>query len=422
MQRPAGGDEPVVKPARPQDGGAAGNPPRAGNIGLGSRMGTAPGRVRNPYQFWDQYYKAHDESPGELLEKVAEFRKAKQFTDVEAALRGYVTHRIRRAEPWMYEMLAVAVEQRKGSPEEVKTLLGYGAFKALQSGLPDQLLGVADLLIRRGVYDKIGPPGQQTSAGELIDLVAKKVIHRPEPLMMSINLAAKTKDPKRMGDAAEAMLALGWPNPGAGQANVDETIRREVRKQVEGLAKVLREDGRTPEAEALLARLPGSLARDVYVRLSWEGKDDLDLLIDEPLGVTAQLFKAQRTIFGGAIITNGYGSHPEEIYVCPRGFDGTYTARVEAIYQAPDNAAKVARLEIVTHEGTPQEKREVRMIDLARPAPVTFKLEGGRRKDVLPLMAPPPRPPVLVPDDPSKPAPKVVPRPGAPAPVGAARR
>ena len=180
MQVPAAGDDgPVVKPARPQAGMPGANPPRGGNIEIGPKAGAATGRVRDPWQFWDQYYKTHDESPGELIEKVAEFRKAKQFTDVEAALRGYVTRRMKRAEPWMYEMLAVAVEQRKGSPEEVKTLLGYGAFKALQSGLPDHLLEVADLLVRRGVYDKVGPPGQQTSAGELIDMVAKKVVHRP---------------------------------------------------------------------------------------------------------------------------------------------------------------------------------------------------------------------------------------------------
>ncbi len=311
-----------------------------------------------------------------------------------------------RCSPWRSRSVT-------GTPNEVRTLLGYGVFKALQSGLPDQLLNVADLLIRHGIFDKVGPPGKETSAGELIDLVSKRVVHRVEPLMMSINLATKTKDVRRMGDAAEAMLALGWPNAGAGQANFDEQIRRELRNQVEALAKVLREDGRSPEADALLARLPAALARDVYVRLSWEGKDDLDLLVDEPLGVTCQLFKTPRTIFGGAIITNGYGSHPEEIYVCPRAFPGIYTVRVEAIFQQPDNAAKVAQLEIVTHEGTPQEKREVHKIDLAKPAPVSFRLEGGRRKDVLPMAPPPPKPPVLVPDDPNRPAPKVVPRAGA---------
>ena len=26
------------------------------------------------------------------------------------------------------------------------------------------------------------------------------------------------------------------------------------------------------------------------------------------------------------------GKHPEEVYVCPRGFDGDYTIRIDSIY------------------------------------------------------------------------------------------
>jgi hypothetical protein len=400
-------DEPKVRAANPRRGligdmpGAA---PRTGNIEVGPKVGASP-RVRNPYKFWDDYYRDHDESPGELIEKLAEFRKEKQFADVEAALRGYLTHRLKRAEPWMYEMLAVSVKQRKGPQDpEIRTLLGYGAFKALQTQLPDQLLSVASELTVNGIYDKVGPPGHQTTAGELIDMVAKKVRHRYEPLLMSIDLAARTKDPRRMGDAVDSLLSLGWPGE-------DEPARRGAREQVEKLAKALREDGKSAEADALLARLPAALARDVYVRLSWEGKDDLDLLVDEPLGVTCQLFKTPRTIFGGAIVSNGYGSHPEEVYVCPRGFDGTYTVRVEPIYR-PENAAKVAQLEVVTHEGTPEEKRERHTINLDKPEPVRFKLAGGRRKEVLPMMPPPSKPPVLVPDDPRKGPIRTQPKPG----------
>lgn len=401
----------MIRPSNPQAGAGAG-PPRGGNIGIGPKGTAQPGRARNPFQFWDDYYKTHDESPGELLDKITALRKEKQFTDVEAALRGYLTHRLKRAEPWMYEMLAVAIEERKGAPEEVKTLLGYAAFKALQSKNPNLLLGLADMLFRRGIFDKVGPTGQQTSAGELIDMVAKQVPHRGEPLLMSVNLAAKTKDPKRMGDAVEALLSLGWPGN-------DELVRNGAREQVGKLAQALREDGRGAEADALLGRLPAALARDVRVRMTWQGVDDLDLIVDEPLGASAQLFKNPRTVFGGAIVSNGYGKHPEEVYVCPRAFDGTYTVRVEKIYQPENSPAKVAELEIVTHEGTPSKTSEKHTIQLDKPTPVTFKLTGGRRKEVLPFMPAPPKPPVLIPDNPAKPPPQVVPKPnvGGPAPA-----
>ena len=53
---------------------------------------------------------------------------------------------------------------------------------------------------------------------------------------MSINLAQKTKDPKRMADSIDRLLSLGWPGN-------DEYFRREARKQAEQLAGTLREDG-----------------------------------------------------------------------------------------------------------------------------------------------------------------------------------
>ena len=83
-----------------------------------------------------------------------------------------------------------------------------------------------------------------------------------------------------MADAVERLLSLGWP----GQ---DEYFRQEAANQVDSLAKTLREDGKAKEAEELQAKLAVSLARDVFVRLSWDGDADFDLLVDEPLGATA---------------------------------------------------------------------------------------------------------------------------------------
>ena len=65
-----------------------------------------------------------------------------------------------------------------------------------------------------------------------------------------------------------------------------------------------------------------------------------------------------RTVFGGSIIKNGYGNHPEEVYVCPRGFDGDYTVRIATIYTNPKKAPTRLTLETITHEGTPQEHKE----------------------------------------------------------------
>jgi len=198
---------------------------------------------------------------------------------------------------------------------------------------------------------------------------------------MAINLAQNTKDPIRMADSIERLLALGWPGR-------DEYFRIEARKQADRLAKLLREDGRKADADLLMEKLASSEARDVVIRLTWDGEADFDLIVDEPLGATAK-YETPRTVFGGSLITNGYGSHPDEIYVCPRAFDGDYRVKVSTIWTDPSKPVTRLTLEGITHEGTPEEKKQVTQIapdDSGKPIVLTLK--GGRRKVVMPYFDP----------------------------------
>ncbi|HEX8202217.1 MAG TPA: hypothetical protein VF590_17200 [Isosphaeraceae bacterium] len=321
--------------------------------------------------FWDRFYTTHDESPAELLEKIALLRREGKLQDVEAILRGFLRFHSPAAEAWMYELLAVAVEFNGGEAADVRQALTYAAQLADKGNVPDNLVTIADLLYLRGYFDQAAP---------LLDRAMEAIPHRVEPLLMSMNLAEKTKDPRRMGDAVGRLLALGWPGR-------DEPLRAEARRRARALAEALRRDGRSVEADDLLGRLAEAEPRDLYVRLTWTGFADLDLVVDEPLGATAR-YESPRTVFGGAIVKNGRGKDPEEIYSCPRGFDGAYTIRVEAVVDDPDRPASEAHLEIITHQGTPAETRQARTIVLAKPEPVVVRLVGGRRTAVLPFVAP----------------------------------
>ena len=185
-----------------------------------------------------------------------------------------------------------------------------------------------------------------------------------------------------MADAIGKLLSVGWP----GQ---DEYYRRESRKQAETLAKTLTEEGRADDAKALLDSLPDAEARDLYVRLTWDGNADYDLVVQEPLDATVT-YLMPRSVFGGSLIQNGYGSHPEEVYVCPRGFDGDYTIRINMIYNDPKKPATRLNVETIVHEGTPEERREsVSLIpDDPQAKPVVVTLKGGRRTTVLPFISP----------------------------------
>ena len=292
--------------------------------------------------------------------------------DVYAALWAYLKLHPARAESWMYQALSVAIDMNQGSPAETKTALNYAADLAQRSHNPNFLVSVADNMIMKGYLDRVGP---------LIDEAADKVPHRSEPLVMSINLAQKTKDPRRMGESIDRLLSLGWP----GQ---DEYFRTESRNQAETLAKSLREEGRGQEADALLAGLTNSEARDLFIRLNWDGQADFDLSVEEPLGATAS-YLIPRTVFGGSVIKSGYGSHPEEVYVCPRGFDGDYTVRIENIFIDPGKPTTHMTLETIAHEGTAKEKKTVyNLLPDQLKKPIVVHLTDGRRKNVLPYVDP----------------------------------
>ncbi len=356
---PGGSDRPALIPIVP------------GSVAAGAGKPAGPA---DPYKFWSEYYRKHDESADQFRETLVLLNHSGKFTDVHAALLGYLTHRgSKNREPWMYIALAIAVEELKGKPEDIKLALNYAADAAQRTHNPNDLVKAADALFLKGYYERIGP---------LLDEAATKVPHRSEPLVMSINLARKTKDPKRMADSIDRLLSLGWPGS-------DDYFRREARKQAEELAAKLREEERGKEADELLARLPTAEARDVFIRLTWDGDADYDLAIHEPLGAVAQ-FSMPRTVFGGSILKNGYGNHPEEIYVCPRGFDGDYTVRITTIYTNPDKPPTRLTLETITHEGTGAEKKETHTLVPAAQGikPVVVHLAGGRRKSVLPFLSP----------------------------------
>jgi hypothetical protein len=333
---------------------------------------TLPPRPENvpPAAYWDDVFAKHPEAQAaDLLGIVATLRREKKYADVQAAVTAFLKHR-KDPEPWLYELLAVAIELNGGRPEAVRTALGYAADQALKTGRPHDMTRVADALAIRKMVDRCGP---------LLDRATEMDPGFATPLLMSLTLAERTADPARMARAAERLLALGWPG-------TDASWRAEVRKRAEALAKRLREEGRDAEAKTLLDRVAAAEPRDVVLRLTWEGDADLDLAVEEPLGAVAKVANP-RTVFGGAIVANGYGKHPEEVYTCPRAFDGTYTVTVSTIYDNEKDPAKEVTLEILTHEGTPREAVERRPIRLDSPGPVTFRLDGGRRTTVLPYQA-----------------------------------
>ena len=154
-----------------------------------------------------------------------DLKKKKRFQDAEAAVLGYLKHMPKgvQAQHWLYGTLALAIKVNGGKPERVRDALGYSAILAEATGNVNYILTAADLLFEDGDLQpftlKVDGKAREVSVGALIDAVARKTPHRPQPLLMSMNLARRLRDPKRMAAAVEAVFALGWPG-------MDEAIRR----------------------------------------------------------------------------------------------------------------------------------------------------------------------------------------------------
>gem|GEM_PF-6244081 len=367
------------------------------NAGQPSAKTLASQKLSDPITFWDQYYsqpKSNDD-PEDVLGLVALLRVDKKFRDIEGVLRGYLRHHSDLAEVWMYDVLLTAIEINKGDEEEAKVLVGYAAHLARDSDNPNDLFQVADILLLRNWLLPVGAPGYKANLGEILEKLEKKVPHRIEPMLMNMLLAERTANPARMAEAVDSILSLGWPGK-------DEGVRRETKSRTEALAKTLKASGREDEAKAMLERLAESSAQDLVIRLKWQGTADLDLVVTEPLGASAN-YDTPRTVFGGSLIWNGRGTKPEskceEVYISPRAFDGNYTVKVSSAYNSPEDPKSVVRtaeLEVIKHQGTSRESRQTYVIDLTKEpvAPVVVELTGGRRTEVLPFLAPQPVPPL----------------------------
>ena len=181
------------------------------------------------------------------------------------------------------------------------------------------------------------------------------------------------------------MLSLGWPGIGRDLFGAEAPQAAST-----SLAKRLRDEGphrrRRPRPERSPRRSFES--RDVVIRMTWDGDALLDLAVDEPLGVTTDHF-TPRSVFGGSLVKPGRTKDHEAVYVCPRGFDGPYVARVLILFNDQKKPARIAKIEMITHEGTELEKVVKATVSLDKPMPATVVLSEGRRKVALPYVANP---------------------------------
>ena len=298
-----------------------------------------------------------------MCDVVHRLHAAKKIDAVIACLSAALIHG--QAQPWMYTVLALELQQAGRPQEEIeRALLSTVDFSAVNVS---NLLYSAATLTRFGAKDRALAMYRQASTVDPTRL---------EPYALGLKLAGEAKDADGVAWAAAGILQRAW-NPGY------ETLHRDADAIAHEMEATLREKGDVEAADRLTAAVAEGRIRDLVIELSWSGKADLDLLVEEPGGAICSAENPTTT--GGGIFTHdGFGADPSDThdnYVCPQGMSGDYRVTVRHILG--EVVGKRAILKITRYQGTSREIEERFTIKLSdHDKVVRVSLTNGRLKEL----------------------------------------
>ncbi|MCY2965163.1 MAG: hypothetical protein NT069_16270 [Planctomycetota bacterium] len=275
---------------------------------------------------WEQYFANNKPHAGDVADVVLRLHQAKKPADMVACLEAAL--RNGQGQPWMYTVLALEMEQIGRPAEEVRRVL----LSMIDSQTdPANLMYTAAFLTRYGSKDK---------ALDLYRHASQVDPTRPEPYMMGIRLAGESDNVDGAIWAVTGILQRGWQKD-------YEKLHRDAIAITDALEEKLRKSDRTEEADRLAQAVRAARQRDLFVELTWSGKADLDLIVEEP-GGTVCSFDNPQTPGGGILAHDGHGADQKDCmdrYVCPRGLPGEYRLRIR--YNAGNVVGKRAVLRSV---------------------------------------------------------------------------
>ena len=273
-----------------------------------------------------------------------------------------------RAEPWMYEALAVAMEAAGQPREEVeRALLSTAEFAAS----PSDLLALANYLAR------FGSPGR---AIRLCKQVTNLDPANREAYALAMTLAARSDDVATLRWACPGVLSHEWP---ADQREIFTRAARLSKTTIDTLEKT----GHADDAADFRTRVDRALVRDIDVELSWNGDADIDMIVEEPPGTVCSLSSPRSTSGGTLLADSDATADPantthRERYVATEAFPGTYRILVRRAWGKV--AADTVTATVVLYRGTENEQRLKRQVAIrADDAMVSIEVPAGRRQQLL---------------------------------------
>lgn len=313
-----------------------------------------------PPEVWNSFLTKNRPFPRKLSAYVLRMNKAGQHKHVISCLRSALING--QAQPWMYELLAISMEYEKYPEDEIERVaLSLTDFGEVDFG---------SLMYSGALLTGFKRPA---AAFNLYRQASRMLPERPEPYVMGLNLARDTKSTEDIRWAASGILQNCWTR--------DYEIKHaSAMDAVNDQARTLRADGDTDQLQTLMQSVRDAQIRDVMIEVTWTGKGDLDLYVEEPRGTICS-FENPETRGGGIHLHDGCGpdkSNCYERYVCPLGVSGTYRLQIKKAWG--DVTANRCRLKVTTHMHTPDQKTiEQTLVLKSDEASFTFDLDNGRR-------------------------------------------
>ena len=317
----------------------------------------------SPEQGWDEYFRKHDPDPRAVCDVVLRLHKARKREGVIACINAALING--RSQPWMYTVLALEMKEAGRPQEDIE--------RVLLSNVDFSAVNVSNILYSAAVLTRFGAKARALAMYRQASAVDPT---RLEPYAMGLRLAREAEDPEAVAWAAAGILQRAWGTD-------HEKLHGDAQATASDMEAALRKIGNVQAADRLSEAVAQAAKRDLVVELSWSGKADLDLLVEEPSGAICSA-ENPVTMGGGIFVHDGFGSDQKDCYdkyVCPRGMSGDYRATVRHI--SGDVVGKRAVLEVVRYQGSSREivdRFTIKLSDRDRVVRVT--LQHGRLKNL----------------------------------------
>ena len=324
----------------------------------------------DPEVKWNYLFAAHvkDKLPTDGVRQASrELMNAKKFDHVIAMINAAL--RNTQGQPWMYEALGLAMQAAKRDSVEIERVL-MSAVDFTDD--PMDVMYIAHYMAKNGL---------ESRALKLFEEVSESTPNAAEPFVIGLRLAQQLDDIDGIRWATVGILSQAWP---AEHVEIWNTANLVAQSTLDRLKK----GNRKQEAQEYQSQIDEALVRDCVVIVSWTGDADVDLFVEEPAGTICS-FRNPRTTSGGILLGDTLAKQEvrktqgaSEVYVCPKGFDGTYKLAVRRVWGKL--TADQVKVELIWHYKTAQERFQVKQLNVKDgDAVAAFDLKEGRRQEPL---------------------------------------